>query len=89
MRIVKVLGFVDIITALLIYTNVNLVIVNIFLFIILLIKGFPSLGADWIGKFYGVIDIISAFIILFNLNLGVIETIFILVLLFKGVTSLL
>ncbi len=89
MRVVKLLGLVDILAAIVIFTNANIVLLNLLLFIILIVKGIPSLGADWAGKFYGVIDIVTAFVILFGLNLGLVESLLILVLLFKGVTSLL
>ena len=90
MLAVKVLGIIDIVTALAIYTNITLLFLTIPLFLIHLVKGVASVGADIVGKIYGIVDIVSAFVILFSLNLpGVIEILLILILLFKGVTSLL
>ena len=90
MFIVKVLGILDVLTAVVIYTNSSLLFLTFPLFLVHFIKGLTSLAADWIGKFYGLVDIVASFIILFNLNLPVaIEALLIIVLLFKGVTSLL
>ncbi|MBI4174133.1 MAG: hypothetical protein HY517_00685 [Candidatus Aenigmarchaeota archaeon] len=90
MLVVKVLGIIDIVTALAIYTNITLLFLTFPLFLIHFVKGIASIGADIVGKLYGLVDVISGFIILFNLNLPfVFEIIIILVLLFKGITSLL
>jgi len=91
MLAVKILGIIDIVTALAIYTNITLFFLTIPLFLIHFVKGIASIGADIVGKLYGLVDIISAFVIIFNnFNLpGVMEIFLILVLLFKGVTSLL
>lgn len=90
MLAVKVLGIIDIVTALAIYTNITLLFLTFPLFLIHFVKGIASIGADIVGKLYGLVDVISGFIILFNLNLPfVFEIIIILVLLFKGITSLL
>lgn len=90
MLAVRILGIIDIITALAIYTNITLLFLTIPLFLIHFVKGIASAGADIVGKLYGIVDVISAFMILLNLNLPfVIEIIMILILLFKGVTSLL
>lgn len=90
MLAVKILGIIDIVTALAIYTNITLFFLTIPLFLVHFIKGIASIGADIVGKLYGLVDIVSAFIILFNLNLPVVVEIFlILILMFKGITSLL
>ena len=90
MLIVKILGILDIVTALVIYFNTNLIFLTVPLFLVHFIKGLTSLGADLLGKIYGIVDLISSFIILFNFNLPVvIEAFLIIILLFKGVTSLL
>ncbi|KHO47412.1 MAG: hypothetical protein QT00_C0002G0064 [archaeon GW2011_AR5] len=89
MLAVKILGIVDIVTAIAIYTNTNLLFLTIPLFIIHLMKGLASVGADIVGKVYGLIDVVSAFIILFHISLPLISIVIILILLFKGVTSLL
>lgn len=90
MLAVKILGIIDIVTALVIYTHITLFFLTIPLFLIHLIKGVASMGADIVGKIYGLVDIISAFAILFSLIFPFAIAIFlILVLLFKGVTSLL
>ena len=90
MLVVKILGIIDIVTALATYTTITLLFLPIPLFLVHFIKGIASIGADIVGKLYGLVDIISAFIILFNLNLPfVIEIILILILMFKGITSLL
>ncbi len=90
MLIVKILGILDIMTAIVIYTNSSLLFLTFPLFLVHFIKGLTSLAADWVGKFYGLVDIIASFIILFNFNLPVaIEALLIIVLVFKGFTSLL
>ena len=90
MLVVKILGIIDIVTALAIYTNITLLFLTVPLFLVHFVKGVASIGADIVGKLYGLVDIISAFIILFNLNLPfVVEIILILILMFKGITSLL
>lgn len=89
MLAVKILGIIDIITALAIYTNTNLLFLTLPLFIIHLVKGIASTGADLVGRIYGLVDVISAIVILFHLNLPVISILLILILMFKGVTSLL
>lgn len=90
MLAVKILGIIDIVTALAIYTNITLFFLTIPLFLVHFVKGIASTGADIVGRLYGIVDIVSAFIILFNMNLpGVIEIFLILILMFKGVTSLL
>ncbi len=90
MLVVKILGIIDIVTALAIYTNITLFFLTVPLFLVHFVKGVASIGADIVGKIYGLVDVISAFVILFSWNLpGVIEIFLILILLFKGVTSLL
>ena len=90
MLIVKILGILDIMTAVVIYTNSSYLFLTFPLFLVHFIKGLTSLAADWIGKFYGVVDIIASFIIMFSINLPVaIEALLIIVLIFKGFTSLL
>ncbi len=90
MLVVKILGILDIMTAVVIYTNSSLLFLTFPLFLVHFIKGLTSLAADWVGKFYGIVDIIASFVIMFNLNLQfVIEALLIIVLLFKGFTSLL
>ncbi len=86
----KVLGVVDIITALAIYMNVNLLFLTVPLFLIHFVKGVLSVGADIVGKLYGLVDLISAVVILFIFDLPVfIEWFVVIILLFKGATSLL
>ena len=90
MLAVKILGIIDIVTALAIYTHTNLLFLTIPLFLIHLVKGVASLGADIVGKLYGIVDIVSGFAVLFSLIFPFAIAIFlILILLFKGVTSLL
>lgn len=90
MLAVKMLGIADIITAIAIYTNTNLLILTVPLFLIHFIKGLTSLGADPLGKLYGIVDLVSAFVILFHFSLPfVLSAFLIIILLFKGVTSLL
>ena len=90
MLIIKILGILDIMTAVIIYTNSSLLFLTFPLFLVHFIKGLTSLAADWVGKFYGIVDIIASFIIMFGLNLPfVIEALLIIVLMFKGITSLL
>lgn len=90
MLIVKILGILDVMTAVIIYTNSNILFLTFPLFLVHFIKGITSLAADWVGKLYGIVDIIASFIIMFGLNLPfVIEAILIIVLMFKGLTSLL
>lgn len=90
MLVVKILGIVDIITALAIYLNINLLFLTIPLFLIHLIKGLASMGADIIGRLYGLVDLISAFVILFHFILpGVLIYFLVIILIFKGVMSML
>ena len=90
MLIVKILGILDIMTAVVIYTNSSYLFLTFPLFLVHFIKGVTSLAADWVGKFYGIVDIIASFIIMFSINLPVaIEALLIIVLIFKGFTSLL
>ena len=86
----KILGIIDILTALAIFMNWNLLFLTVPLFIIHLVKGLLSFGADVIGKLYGFVDIVAAITITFLFNLPfVLESFLIIILLFKGVTSLL
>lgn len=90
MLILKILGIVDIVTALALFMKLNLFFLVIPLFLIHMIKGLLSLPGDLIGKIYGIVDIISALAITFLFQLPFIfESFLIIVLLFKGVTSLL
>ena len=89
MLALKILGIVDIITALALYMNWNLLFLTVPLFVIHITKGIISMGADWIGRIYGFVDIIASFTILFVFNLPlVIDSVIIIILLFKGLTSL-
>lgn len=90
MLVVKILGILDIITALVIYMDINLLVLTVPLFLVHFVKGLTSLAADILGKLYGIVDLISSFIVLFHLNLPfALEAFLIIILLFKGVTSLL
>ena len=90
MLALKVLGIVDIITALALYMNLNLLFLIVPLFLIHLVKGLMSVEADILGRLYGIVDIISAFAILFLFKLPfVVMGFLVIILLFKGVTSLL
>ena|SRR3989344_457735 len=90
MLALKILGIVDIITALALYMNWNLLFLTVPLFLIHLVKGIMSVEADILGRVYGVVDIIAAFAILFLFNLPfIVDSFLIIILLFKGVTSLL
>ncbi len=90
MLALKILGIVDIVTALAIFMNINLLFLTVPLFLIHLVKGVISLGADIIGKLYGIVDLISSVVILFIFDLPVfIELFIVIILLFKGTTSLL
>lgn len=90
MLVVKILGIVDIITALAIYLNINLLFLTIPLFLIHLIKGLASMGADIVGRLYGFVDLISAFVILFHFILPTVVVYFlVIILIFKGVMSVL
>ena len=90
MFVVKILGIIDIITALAIFLDINLLILTVPLFLIHLIKGLMSMVADLLGRIYGIVDIVSAFAILFILNLPfVLEAFLVIILMFKGITSLL
>jgi hypothetical protein len=86
----KILGIIDIITALAIFMNWNLLFLTVPLFLIHLVKGLMSLGADIVGKLYGIVDLVSAIAILFLFDFPVVmESFLIIILLFKGFTSML
>ncbi len=86
----KVLGLIDILTALAIFMNWNLLFLTVPLCLIHLVKGLLSLGADPLGKIYGIVDLVSAFAILFIFDFPVLmESFLIIILLFKGFTSML
>ena len=90
MLMLKVLGVIDIITAFAIFMNINLLFLTVPLFLVHLVKGILSLGADIVGKLYGMVDLVSAVVILFIFDLPVfIEWFVVIILLFKGTTSLL
>ena len=90
MLFVKILGIVDIITAIVIFTHSGALFLTVPLFLIHFIKGIASMGADILGKLYGVVDILSALVTLFGFNPFFLLAYFmIVILLFKGVTSLL
>ena len=90
MLFVKILGVIDIMTAIVIYMNSSYLFLTVPLFLIHFLKGIASMGADILGKIYGIVDILSAFVILFSLSPNFILSGFLIViLLFKGVTSLL
>jgi hypothetical protein len=88
MLALKVLGLIDILTALALFMNWNLLFLTVPLCLIHLVKGLLSIGADILGKIYGVVDLVSAFAILFLFDFGVIESFLIIILLFKGFTSM-
>lgn len=87
--LLKMLGIVDILTALFILFNIYPPYIGLLFFLIHFIKGVISVGADPIGQVYGIVDIVSAFMILLSLNLPmIIEVVVMGVLMFKGITSL-
>jgi hypothetical protein len=87
--LVKILGIIDIIAALLILFWVGApFMIKIFFIIVLLVKGIPSLFADFIGKIYGIVDIITAIVFIFGVNLGVGSIILAAILMFKGLFSM-
>ena len=63
------LGFIDIISGLVILFNIHTDF-SFILFLIMLLKGLMSMMADTIGKIYGALDIIAGVIILFGINIG-------------------
>ena len=90
MVVVKILGMVDILTAIVIFLNVNMLFLTIPIFLIHFVKGITSLAADPLGKLYGIVDLISSFVVLLHIALpGVLSSFLIIILLFKGVMSLL
>jgi hypothetical protein len=90
MLALKLLGIIDIITALALYLHLNLLFLTVPLFIIHIVKGIASMSGDIVGKLYGTVDILSAFAILFVFAFPFpINEFLIIILLFKGVTSLL
>jgi hypothetical protein len=87
--ILRLLGVVDILTALFILFNIYPPYIGLVFFLIHFGKGVASLGADPVGQIYGIVDIVSAFMILLSLNLPLlIEAPVMGVLMFKGITSL-
>ena len=86
--IVKVLGIIDIVAAVLILFNVNAGI-NFVIFLALLAKGLMSMMADGVGKVYGAFDIAAAFMIVYAINPGAgIAMILFFFFIYKGLVSL-
>ena len=88
MLTLKMLGAIDVITAIALHFNLNMWYFTIPLFLIHILKGIASMTWDWVGKLYGAVDIVSAFAMLFifTIPLGI-EYFLIAILLFKGVMS--
>ncbi|HLD39309.1 MAG TPA: hypothetical protein VJB05_03280 [archaeon] len=90
MLAVKILGLVDILTAVVIFMNINLLFLTIPIFLVHFVKGITSMAADPLGKLYGSVDLISSFVVLLHIVLPeILSSFLIIILLFKGVTSLL
>lgn len=88
--IVRILGIIDIIAALMILFWLNAPFLIKFIpIVVLLIKGVPSLFADLVGKIYGVVDIITAIVLAFSIQLpGIVIVLLAIVLVFKGLFSM-
>ena len=91
--ICKIYGFVDLLTAVVLFFGLYGLpsIIKFAIIIVLLIKGVPSLIADVIGKLYGVIDILAA-VFLYTGGLPIpdfIRFLIISILAFKGILSML
>lgn len=88
--IVRLLGVIDIIAALLLLFWLGAPFwLKFIIIIVLLIKGVPSLFADLVGKIYGAVDIITAIVLAFSIQLpGIAVVLLAAVLAFKGLFSM-
>ncbi len=88
--IVKILGIMDIIAALLLLFWVGAPFVVKIIFILVLFgKGLTSLFADLVGKVYGIVDLSAAVILLFSIQINIVIAILLAgILVFKGLFSL-
>lgn len=89
MVLIKFLGLVDILAAVIIFFGLFANPLTIVFFVILIAKGLASMGADIAGKFLGVVDIAASFVIVFGIELHVIlKSVIVIILLLKGAMSL-